>query len=178
MKANIFCPGPSLRTAVPAPADLTIAVNRAIAFNSADVWAAGDIPMLCEDRPNIIGQPELFTAANTAAYLRDHGPAWRGKVTEFESLFSYLDPRNLSWTMFTFTASIVYASHAGASQIEIYGCDWSGVEDWDKWAKAGNRSDERWKLERQIFERLTGALAARGVEVKRVQPAGQSIPRP
>jgi len=168
MTAAILCPGPSLVRSVPAPADLTIAVNRAIAFSSADVWAAGDIPMLCEDRPNIIGRPELFTAANTAAYLRDHGPAWRGKVTEFESLFDYLNSSNLSWTLFTFTAAIVFAAHAGAKLIEIFGCDWTGQSDYDGWAKAGNRTDERWKLEREIYARLTDSLAARGIEVKRI----------
>jgi len=153
---------------VPSPADLTIAVNRAIGFRSADVWAAGDIPMLTDQRPDVIGKPELFTAANTNAYLRDKGREWPGKVTEFEQLFSYLDPASCSWTMFTFTAAIVYAAHAGAKQIEIFGCDWTGTNDFDGWNQAGNRSPERWKLEREIYSRLIRLIDARGIEVKRV----------
>jgi hypothetical protein len=169
MKAAILCPGPSLQRAIIDGHDLTIGVNRAAAFTSCDVWAAGDIPMLTDHRPKVIGSPELLTAANTAAYLRDHATAWPGKVTEFEDLFGFLDPHALPWTLFTFTASIVFAAWRGATEIDVHGCDWRGLEDFDGWAQAGNRSDERWKLESQIYARLADTLAGRGVTVRRNQ---------
>jgi hypothetical protein len=147
---------------------LTIAVNRAGLRYRADVWAAGDEPMLRSVSQHVLGRPTWLTAAGTAALARDHGPSWPGEVVEFESLYEYLDPTALPWTMFTATAAIVYAAYRGAQSIDCYGMDWSGQADADGWHDAGNRSDERWTLERGIYCRLADVLRGRGCELRRV----------
>lgn len=172
MNAAILCMGESVRAFEPDDFEgLLVAVNRAATKFRVDVWACGDIDLhtsIDKVPEHVIGSPELLTAAVTAAYLRDHGTPWRANVVEFESLRDYLDYAQLSWTLFTATAAIVYAASRGATRIDCYGMDWKGEADFDGWAKAGNRSPERWRLESGVFGAVVKTLAGMGVEVRRV----------
>jgi hypothetical protein len=169
MNATILCSGPSLASFVYGDQDgLVIAVNRAAINYGCSVWAAGDYPLVEKIRDEVIGAPTLLTAANSAAYLRDHGPAWRGPVKEFEDLLEFC-PGEIQWQMFTATAALVYAAASGATLIHVYGADWRGTEDFDGTESfdGGNRSPERWTFERSIWNNLTAWLARRGVTVVR-----------
>jgi hypothetical protein len=169
VKAAVICFGESSRLFPGDFCGLTIAVNRAALQFRADVWAAGDEPMLRTVSQHVLGTPIWLTTAGTAALARDHGPAWRGQqVVEFESLNRIIDSTWLPWTLFTVTAAVVYAASRGATEVECYGMDWKGEQDADGWKEAGNRSDERWKLEAGLFHRLQDELQKRGCQVTRV----------
>ncbi len=175
MKSALLCPGPSL-TRFPGRRgyDLLIGVNRAPIAFACDVWACGDWPLYCkiendrEIQAQVIGSPLWFTAANSAEEVWERHTRWRGEVRTFESI----DPgiAGIDWDFFTFTAAIGYAAWRGATTIDVYGADWSGVKDFDGAAGASpeNRTGDRWTQERWMFGVMQSELKARGVVLERI----------
>ncbi len=168
MNIAILCPGLSLPRTWGGEADHVIGVNRTAMAFPCETWACGDYPLVEKIAPDVIGSPRLLTAANSAAHLRDHGPPWRGRVVEFESLVEGDQP--LDWQLFTLPAAVVYAASLRPGRISVYGSDWQGEADWDGWAEAGNRSPARWQLERQIFQNLADWLERKSIALRRVLP--------
>lgn len=168
MNIALLCPGPSLADFPGVSGfDRTIGVNRAALAHPCDVWACGDYPLIERVRHQVIGKPELFTAAVSAAHLRDHSTHWPGDVVEFEWLYGVC-PAEWRWDHFTATASLVYAAWRGVKRIDVYGCDWAGTGDWDDTQAGGNRNDARWDLERGIWQNvLTPWLNKQGITINR-----------
>ncbi len=164
----ILCPGPSLALFDGRENyDLTIGVNRAAIKTGVDVWACGDYPLLLEIQREVIGSPTLYTAAGSAAHIRDHAEPWRGPVEEFESLYDG-SQNSYQWTMYTATAALWYATARGATTIRGFGMDWKGEADFDGWAKAGNRRESRWENEKLLWTNIAGVLKQRGIAVERI----------
>lgn len=166
MNAIILAPGPSLASYIPRDADLIVGVNRAATFQACDAWVAGDTPLIEQIHQKVIGAPLLVTSIETFDTLRDHRALWRGDFQCWTSMLE-LCPHGLQWTMFSFTAAIVFAAWRGATDIQVFGCDWAGKADFDGELAGKNRSDDRWALERQIAENICEWLKVRGVSVKR-----------
>ncbi len=176
MRAALLCPGPSLR-AYPGREgqggfDLVIGVNRVATLHPVDVWACGDWPLIEQERGRVLGEPTLFVAASGAAQLRDHSPAgpWPFKTIEFEQLEQggFATSAGPQWNLFSTTAALMFAGWVGATRIDCYGIDWRGTLDWDGTAAGGNRSPERWQLEKDLCQNvLLPWLGRRGVEIKR-----------
>jgi hypothetical protein len=169
MRVALVCPGPSSdRFATAALYELAICVNRAATRFRADVWAAGDTPMVEQYGQAVIGTPALLTSSVTASTLLNSGKSWPGETIEHESLVSEC-PLTLQWDLFSSTIALVYAAARGATRIECYGMDWTGTADFDGVQAGGNRTPERWELERAIVcNRLMPWLAQRGIEFERV----------
>ncbi|HSZ58519.1 MAG TPA: hypothetical protein VK797_22825 [Tepidisphaeraceae bacterium] len=172
--AAILCPGTSLSATSPIGfgADvIVIAVNRASAFFPADVWAAGDYPLIEAERAHVRGMPELLTTEGAIEHLRQTDKPWPWRVLpSFESLDPHCQGAGgvPQWRVFTAIAACVYAEFIGCKRIEVFGADWQGEADFDGVKAGGNRSPERWRLERNIFENLlTPWLNARGVSLFR-----------
>lgn len=168
MNATILCPGPSVLN-WEGPGDLVIGVNRAATLFPVDWWAAGDPPALDASLLKLQGSPRLFSTEFGLKHLSAVGHPWSGPTASFESLFSYLDPStmNAPWTMFTFTAAIVFAASLGTKEISCFGCDWNGTADFDGVEAGGNRSEDRWRDERFRFGVLADVLKQRGIHVER-----------
>jgi hypothetical protein len=169
MKAAILCPGPSLSEFDRAAEyDLRVGVNRAATLIPCDVWCATDHPLYERVQRQVLGAPIWFTAQASADQIHERGTRWRGQVITCESI---PDPyKTVDWDFFSLLAAIGYAVHAGCKRIEVYGADWSGVKDFDGVEAGNTRSDDRWKLESNLFELARQELAARGITVLRMRP--------
>ncbi len=74
----------------------------------------------------------------------------------------------VSWARFGATVSLVLAAHLGARQIDCFGVDWDGEEDFDGFTSEKNRrTDSRWKREIGIWDQLCHILSDHGVTVTR-----------
>jgi hypothetical protein len=167
MQAVVLCPGPSLADFEHYGADLLIGVNRAAAARRCDVWAAGDAPMVERYASDVLGTPLLLTDQGTASTLFNAGKLWRGETFIFQDLSSFC-PLPLQWDLFSATVALVYAAWRGCSSIRTYGMDWSGTQDFDGVGGFGNRSPERWELERAIIlNRLVPWLSGKGITFER-----------
>lgn len=167
MIASILCPGPSLAKLTQAQIDATtvIAVNRAAHRVRCDWWVFLDdriwktYPL--DYRPKICATREVERRIDEKFELT---------TDELRDQFSPA----AGWTIYSFTSAIVLAAHLGAARAVIYGCDWAGHADFDGHLyrfsnehAEQTRSDDRWKREREIFER-TCALLAGQLHIERV----------
>ncbi len=178
MKAIVLSPGPSLARYTPRPADLVLGVNRAAKFFPVDCWICGDSP--CIENPDapgnaplyeqVIGSPLLVSFDVSLDTLRQHGWTWRGDTFAWRQLESFLPRKPHDWEWCTFMVAIVYAAYRGATEIEIYGCDWAGKNDLDGIEAGKNRSDARWEHERNLYAGIVAQLAERGITVTRNEP--------
>lgn len=177
LRIAILSCGPSLNL-YPGPDgyDSVITVNRAALKFASDVWCANDWIYEEDGYPlggvknlaaSVIGNPVLLTGKNSAESLARHGIPWRGETVTIESWWADYQPRTLGWSIFSATTALGYAAHLGAKEIDAFGFDWSGTADADGVVACRNRTDERWKQEREIFEATAGMLKERGVSVVR-----------
>lgn len=172
VKAIVLAPGPSLTLYEPQCSDLLIGVNRASTKIECDAWCCGDTPLVEQIADQVIGNPLLITYGVTMDTLRDHKFTWRGEIVSWSPIAEsqWLHTSLVNWPWCSFTAAIVYAAFRGASEIDCYGCDWRGQLDFDDVAAGKNRSEDRWREERNIFTALSAILAMRGCAVTRKVP--------
>jgi hypothetical protein len=69
---------------------------------------------------------------------------------------------------FTVNNAILAALSWGADLVKCYGIDWSGNKDWDGTSVAGDRTDDRWAREKEIFQRVQRLAESRGKRVERM----------
>lgn len=181
MKAIILSPGPSLSKYKPQACDLLVGVNRAAIKHKVDAWVAGDSPLYEQIEEQVKGSPIWVAGVGTIDTIRDHVRAkvcrpWRGETFAANTMQDFC-PWSFNWVMFSFTTAIVYAGRWLSQQgrmrhwIDIYGCDWKGKDDFDGVQAGKNRSEERWKMEREITENvLIPWLDGRGITVSRHVP--------
>jgi hypothetical protein len=153
VRVAILAPGPSLvtLTELPRPYHFLLAVNRAMDHplgRVVDYWIALDAwttpPPLHLPRFGMVTHPDAIAAgqANLVPcplfdYLALHPRAGR-----------YLDP-----TLHTMPAALWWADHLGAHEVDVFGCDWAGEEDFRGVVGAG-RSPDRWANERRACARV------------------------
>lgn len=172
MRAVICCPGPSLANYQPTPADLVIAVNRAATKVECGTWLCCDPPLIQQAHEQVIGSPLLVTSTDghhvCSTFERDFGKKlWRGEFVCQTEALGYC-PHAYQWVMFSATSALVWAGFKGADVIDCYGADWAaGEPDFDGVQAGKNRSADRFKLEREIWENLTAWMGERSVKVQR-----------
>lgn len=170
MTANVLCPGPSLATVEVVPADFTIGVNRAATFKGCDIWCSLDFDFIKHQHEKILGNPILLTCKDSIRILaRDTAFVWRGIVKFISELIPWMpaDHQN-NWPLFSMTSAIVYAAHAGASEVNLWGCDWKGTSDYDGAQAGSNRTPQRWSQEMTVcLLHLFPEMERRGVKVVR-----------
>lgn len=187
MKAIVLCPGPSLSQYTPQPAAVTIGVNRAVLFQKCDWLASSDYPFL---RDYEFGYPvKLFTNQDTKLH---RAQTRFTEVLHKEALFHKYPPAETSWTLLTATSALILAAHLGATQIDVYGADWKGTQDWDGHEYGANQKDykdfignpavwvgneawrtrgeKRWSDEAINWHRACAMLTGKGIEVTRHGP--------
>jgi len=128
-----------------------------------------DLPFLLNHSAGAIGEPRLFTTSATRGSLRSRQHPLAARVCYIaEDLWQFC-PSSLSWTLFSATAALILASYIGAQQVLVYGADFAADQpDYDGVNIAENRTAERFKLERGVWQKVMEWLALRGVEVKRI----------
>lgn len=154
MIAAILCPGPSL-TRYDGSGDIRIGVNRAAIAYQCDHWCAIDYHMVKDKWPQVKGKPQLWTD--------------RQQVQKFGgNYFRTIDtdcPAN--WGTFSMTVAIVLAAHLGATQIDVWGCDWAGTLDYDGAPEGSMRTDDRWARERKLYAEIETWLTGKGITITR-----------
>jgi hypothetical protein len=176
VKAAILCSGPSLPLFADRDGyDIRIAVNAAVRLFRCDYMAMLDMPSpelhrYCgSNKPPVITTLQEYTNMLTACpWLKEHGVWAIDQIT--------LD-RSLEWTIWTSTAAIAAAAHMGCKEIDCWGMDLSGRDNWDgpPAEYAENRSAERWHRERIIFDRLQSILGSAGVCIRRILPTNGTV---
>lgn len=164
MNVTILCSGPGLANYKPDDSRIILAVNRAATAHHCHCWVCTDYPLALGVMDQVKGRPKLVTSASCRNVLDGR---YTGRVQEVEGLLGLMPPE-FEWTLFSATIALAYASKFEPEIIHVYGANWSGTEDFDGWDKAGNRSVERWKLERAIWcNRLVPFLFKQGITVHR-----------
>lgn len=161
MTAAVLATGPSLALLDRLPAcDVSIGIKRAAERFACDWAACLDIPLV--GQLQFAGDPKLLTRA-----------AYRPKYTKLPgaNVEDLGGPHRFD--LYTVTACLVLAAHLGASDIDVYGCDWAeNAPDFDGYVPDQmNRGPQRWELERTIWQSTVDWLAARGHRVTRRQVA-------
>lgn len=157
MKTALICPGPSLGDSFPGREgfDVVVAVNSAGATHPCDWWAAIDAPTFLESGMII---PPCSLLTNGLARGQLAGRTWAAVVVT-EDLREFCPVPG--WTLFTSTSAVVHLAKLGATEIHAYGVSWEPGD-------TPERSAERFKTERCIWDRLTEWLAGRGVTIELV----------
>lgn len=175
MRVALLCPGPSL-----AGLDLdrdkydcTIGVNRAALQEVVGWWVFLDWRVFMEYQPPY--RPRLLTTRACATAVEK-----RSKAEEFhahermvaEDLFDFLPHHRVGWTLYSATTALVFAAWLGAKQVDAYGADMHGTQDYDgHTSKTDNRTDKRWATERALWGLVCDELKRCGIKVKRYGPA-------
>jgi hypothetical protein len=164
MTAIILCPGESLASYKPKPADLVLAVNRAALQFECDVFCALDYPMIRDNGPNVLGNPALLSKGQT---IRDVGPQ---RLARFAAVHEFpmpiTDPPGLKHQC-TMVAAILFAART-CNRIEVCGCDMAGTKDYDGVEAGEDRTEWRWGREREAWDTLVPWLNERGVSLERM----------
>ena len=171
MTYAILAPGPSLCATFDA-ADHEgpiITVNRAALAYASEIWASTDYPIIRNNYESIKGTPNLLTRRQTASDLPAHRKSRFPRVELVEDIVGI--PAKLGWQEKTMTCAIMFAFVNGATEIDVYGCDWAGNLDYDGTKAGEDRSEARWAKERAVFEGIADWLKERGVEVRRITKA-------
>ncbi len=172
MKSIVLSPGPSLATYTPQPCDFVVGVNRAAQLHRVDYWSCGDTPAIQSFNEKVIGSPTIICPRVTMDALNDHKFVWRGEFAcSTDLLVPFIHPAEVNWPWCSMLVGLTFAAWKGATQIELYGADWDGKNDWDGEAAGKNRSEDRWREEKSIFGALQIVLGRRGINLQRMQPA-------
>src|SRR5688572_29544265 len=143
MRAAVLAPGPSLaRLESMPPCDVSVSINRAILrFPGSTVWAVTDYPVIRNHCELFGTAPRILTRRQTYADVRH-------RLARFPAVVLVEDvrpaPDGTAWQLKTLTCAMVFAGSLGATAVDVYGCDWSGTEDYDGAAAGEDRSPERW----------------------------------
>lgn len=198
--AVILCPGPSLAAFLAEPPErdgstVVIGVNRAAEVFPCDWWCAADHETIGGMRPmsGPGGRPRLCTQQQAIVLAHEKWPECGfvqpmilpANVRTFERLGQETDcPLKSGWTRLSMLAAMVLAENlmrgggalvAEARRIDLYGCDWIGLMDFDGTTPRGaevGRSDYRWGNERAHFDRVAAWLRGKGIEVERKRAPG------
>ncbi len=179
MTAAILCPGPSLTKTFPGRQgdyDVKIGVNRApIILYPLGVqcdWRSSKDWKQFTDYPAPYPL-SIFTARATADDLEKHGHG--GILSSVHRLFfddltdKYPIADMALWTLYSATAAIVLAAHLGATDIDVFGADFTNTPDADGVNVIGcDRDEARWDRERLRGRKMVEHLNGRGVRVSRI----------
>lgn len=165
----ILCPGPSLlKTFNDAMAyDIRIGVNRAAEAFRCDYWAALDVFSPTISSP--LGSPFWFCCPENYRTCTEADPSLLRMPHYSDERITL--PKSLNWNWYTYPAALALAYDLGATIIDVYGNDASGVVCFDgKAFPSQHRTDARWKREASAVELVVSYIQSKGIEFKRVLP--------
>ena len=196
MRVALLCPGPSLgiyQNVMNGYATV-IGVNQAVEAYSCDWWVFKDHNVFSDfgkGRKYGLVHPPKPTGIVTLGKIR-HSFKEMDPVTE-ELTTLENDPdmvawaktvrlRNIGdwefngfkshdmWKRFTVGSALMFAYQIGAEDIDCYGCDMAGTEDYRRreGRRPTDRDENRWKLETEMWDLIVGWLEERGITVKRI----------
>ncbi len=158
MKIAVLCPGPSLASSWGdghQHYDCRIAVNRAILLHRCEWWSAGDWTML----QDVDGRPTIGICAqdDTVRLARGGSLIPQMRMPQQFVGWSELPQRNPGYSM---VAALALAVHLGGTQIDVYGDDKQGTQDWDGQSAGKNRGEQRWAKEIMVMTNTIAMLSA------------------
>lgn len=154
MKVAVLCPGKSIETFKPDGYDKVIGVNRAVAFSACDFW------MCLDDPKQVVATLEGGPGAVKGRPVVDQWPK------QLKALEARCD-HQIEWRKHSSIAAIGVAVLKGATEIDVYGMDWSGDQDWTG-KRYGSRDENRWNDERALYGEIAKRLDEWGIKLTRV----------
>lgn len=172
VRANIYCPGPSLCNADPREADVELGVNRAPAILArrgleVDWWIFMDHAVAEDPENDPPHRPAIFTTKTCERHLAKRGLAgvFDNRRVVHSDGTDQIDT-SLGWRIFSTPMAVIHAYRLGATDILMYGVDMTDEPDADGKTPEGARRDaERWQREREIMGLVRGYLSNRGVSL-------------
>ena len=169
-KVAILCPGPSLGSFADRDGyDCRIGVNRAAGAFLCDYWVALDVHTAGMTEP--MGSPVIVNRENIHRRMcREHPYVKRLQHLNYTRLsFRTDDKRKIHWGRFSATVALVLAANLSAKQVDCFGIDWRGEEDFDGFTFIKNRrSDRRWQREQQLWRQVCKTLSSKGAVIRRI----------
>lgn len=177
MRIALLSAGPVTLARYPGPEayDLVVAVNTAATLHLAHWWSCADDDRFRQIKP--LGRPHWFVMAPERDKVLAHAPEQIAEkvadVVTWEDIRPEVNPPNetMSWSC---PAALVLARWCGATAIDCFGVDMVGEVDC-LGQRAPHRNGERWKREREHWDRLVGWLHGLGVQVTREEPTADEI---
>jgi len=169
MRIAVISAGPSARRTFDADAsgqyDRTIGVNAAACVFACDYWSVGDT--LGFQRLTPVGLPIVFAMDDSRNSNQCNCPKRFGmhQWLTWESVRDALgcSPADV-WLNWSATAAMGLAVHLGATEIDVYGVDQSGMTDVSGRTTPG-RSDARWGREVPNWYETLKWVRSRGITV-------------
>ena len=178
MLASLICPGPSLATRKPA-GDVFVAVNRAalvaerIHGIASDWMVFGDGGPFLNILPDLKCRPRIFASEKAMIDIANAGQSDRLRefppYTQWDAAYADWPPM-FGWTEFSACAGLVACVRAGATEVNVYGADWTCDQaDPDGVALHTNtRTPGRWHDEAIHWAAVVQELGTHGIPVRRI----------
>jgi hypothetical protein len=177
LNAAVVCPGPSaahVTAGLLTGYDWRIAVNRAVLMPfDWSYWAATDDRIPATYRPAVV--PRLFTMQESVRKLAVNRVLPDDVLSRAVLYETVKRDMPGGWALFTMTAAMVLGAWLGAKRIDVYGYDGQGTADYDGHEyqfkdeeAAVTRTPQRWEITAGCYRQTVAMLAARGVEVRRI----------
>jgi len=177
MKIALLAPGPSLTQFADREGYLRIAVNRAALLYEARYCVlldANAAAMLFRDggpkrkpgeRPTMVSLPDQRIRMERICPESASFPFLAVSEIDFPR---YDGARRLGWAGWSATTALALAGSLGATQIDCWGVDRTGVEDFDGFTDPLNyRTSDRWRREEADWNDLVRLLETRRIAVRR-----------
>ena len=192
MRVAILSCGPSLALFPGSDRYLyTIGVNSAVEAFPCDIWCASDHNIFCDYTPAEPFPWGVFTSGPIKPYFMEMDPVTEGLTRRtipaavYERLvaartwnkgdyefngFSGFGNRSVNiWKRFTIASALMLAYMMGATDIDVYGHDAVGENDWkgEPGRRPSDRSETRWEHEKETWDLVCGWIQDRGVNITR-----------
>ena len=169
VRAIVLCPGPSLKAWLPrldaicTGASMIIGVNRAIEAYPCD-YACSIDPFDHRKRYNAQGNPKRIITLAAKEVHDSQGIAMDYGLVLDDRMHDLPNEKEIAWKCASSVAAMIAASIMGATQIDYYGRDMAGVNDFA--GDAGkNRHPARWERESLYFDMAQRWLNQKGVSI-------------
>lgn len=173
MRALVLSCGPSLNQfdGKTAGYDVVIGVNDAVSRFPCDWWVFGDDETIARNKDRLAADVrKLFLKRRPIHFGFDarcgveeskfvDARHWRRWV-EFEDW-----PRTIM--CYSGPMALILAHHLGADEVDVWGVDMGGQEDFESDGSHAIRTDERWAKERAIWSFVENDVRRNGVVVTR-----------
>ena len=160
MRVALLSAGPSLSSSFhpdAAPHDVRIGVNTAASLFACDWWSCADQHRFAEIEP--VGTPRLFTidAEYHKMQSRNGDKVAKFEVQGWKSVFADVSAPSI-WQNFSATSALVLARWLGATHLDVYGVDMTGVTCCAGETMAPQRKQSRWERERDLWAEIVNWL--------------------
>lgn len=178
--AAILCPGPSLPATfttgdVADGLAFTVAVNAAIYHQPSGFrpcwWLGMDGPWWDMAGLPAIAPHQLPNVGFAGLVDRLAGEPIANGLAIVDLVY-LLERHPVCLRTWSVCAALFFAHMQGATVARLYGCDQAGATDYTGTASLSDRSEDRWRREREAMAEAVAYVRCLGLDVERVTPEG------